>query len=321
MPFFSIIIPVYDRERLIGRAIDSALSQDFRDFEVVVVDDASRDDTRAVVRERAARDPRVRLVNHQVNRGVCPARNTGVDAALAPWVIFLDSDDELAPGALALMGERARAVEPEVALLRFACLWDDGSVSPYPPLENELWDYAGWIRFVDRTLAYSPETIMCVRRETFESIRWPDDRSNESCYHFDFAQRFLTRAYRDVARLYHSDAGNSGTFASDPGFLLRCAPDMVRAMRDLLRRHGAAMRLHAPATYLSTWRGAMKFSLLAGDRLGGLRAGLTVLARRPLSLRAWTILLCGLIHPVLLARVDAATMRMRLPSLPGAGGW
>jgi CDP-glycerol glycerophosphotransferase len=318
MPFFSIVIPVYDREGLIGRAIDSVLSQDFRDFEIVVADDASRDRTREVVRERAARDPRVRLVAHRVNRGVCPARNTGVDAALAPWVIFLDSDDELAPGALALMAGRARAAEPEVALLRFACLWDDGSVSPYPPLEDELWDYAGWIRFLDRTVAYSPETLMCVRRETFESIRWPDDRSFENVYHCDFAQRFLTRAYGDVARLYHADAGNSITFAPDPGSLLRLAPDMARAMRDLLRRHGPAMRVHGPAIYLSTWRSAMKFSLLAGDRLGGLRAGLAVLARRPFSLRAWTVLLCGLIHPVLLARVDAATMRMRLPSLPGA---
>lgn len=317
MPSFSVVIPAYDREHLIGRAIDSVLSQDFDDFEVVVVDDASRDRTAEVVRERTARDPRVRLVRHEVNRGVCPARNTGTDAAVAPWVVFLDSDDELAPGALTLMAERVRAAEPEVALLRFACRWDDGSISPYPPLTGELWDYVGFIRFLDRTVRSSPETIMCVRRETFETVRWPDDRSFEGGYHFDFAQRYLTRAYGEVARLYHADAANSSTFASSPGFWLRRAPDMARAMENILRRHGAALRVHGPRFHLSMLRGAMKYSLLAGDRRAGLRWAAQVLRREPLSLRAWSILVSGLIHPVLLARLDSATMRMRLPALPG----
>ena len=63
-------------------------------------------------------------------------------------------------------------------------------------------------------------------------------------------------------------------------------------------------------------RGAMKYSLLAGDRRGGLRWAAQLLRREPYSLRAWVIFVSGLIHPLLLARIEVATMRM--PSLPGS---
>jgi glycosyltransferase involved in cell wall biosynthesis len=311
MPFFSIVVPTVDREALLPRALDSVLTQDFGDFEVIVVDSASTDRTRDIVRGYAARDPRVRLVTEEVRRGVCPARNLGVDHATGPWIVFLDSDDELAPGALKTLAERARAAEPEVGLLRFSCRWDDGSISPYPPLANELWDYEGYIRFNDRTVGYSTETLMCVRRETFAVVRWPEDRSYEMLYHLEFAQRYKQRAYGEVTRLYHTDAPDQNTFVPNPQHWLRVAPDMARTMSGVIERHGAAIRRIGPAAYTADLRTAMKFSLLAGRRLAGLRYGVRLLARTPLSLRAWTILLCGLAHPKVLARADAANMQRR----------
>ncbi|RMD60851.1 MAG: glycosyltransferase family 2 protein [Alphaproteobacteria bacterium] len=98
-PTLSVVIPVYDRRHYLAAAIDSILAQTFADFEVVVVDDGSRDDSVAVVRRY--RDPRVRLVRHQHNRGVAAARNTGVAAARGRYVAFLDSDDVAYPDRLA----------------------------------------------------------------------------------------------------------------------------------------------------------------------------------------------------------------------------
>lgn len=311
MPFFSIVIPTVNRAVLIRRAIDSVLGQDFTDFEVVVVDSASTDGTREVISDYAARDPRVRLITEETRRGVCPARNLGVDSARAPWIVFLDSDDELAPGALTLIAGRAQAAEPEVGLLRFSCRWDDGSVSPYPPLAGERWDYAGYIHFLDRTVGYSPETLMCARRETFATLRWPEDRSYEMLYHLDFAQRFEQRAYGEVARLYHTDAPDQNTFVPNPQHWLRVAPDMARTMRGVIGRHGEVMRALGPTIYTIDLRNAMKFSLLAGERREGLRYGLRALARAPLSLRAWAILLAGLVHRRVLAHVDAVNMQLR----------
>ena len=90
-PLFSIIMPSYNRAHLIPRAIQSILNQSFRDFELVIVDDGSSDNTRDVV--RGFKDSRIRYV-HQENRGVSAARNLGASQAQGCYVTFLDSDDE-----------------------------------------------------------------------------------------------------------------------------------------------------------------------------------------------------------------------------------
>jgi len=94
----SVVVPTYNRAGIVGRAIDSALTQTYEDLEVIVVDDASTDDTGAVVGEYG---PRVRYYRHDENRGGSAARNTGIDHAEGEFVAFLDSDDEWHPGKVA----------------------------------------------------------------------------------------------------------------------------------------------------------------------------------------------------------------------------
>ncbi len=95
MPLFSVIIPVYNRPALLRRAIESVLAQTFRDYELIVVDDGSTDQTHSVARSY----PGVRCVRQQ-NRGVSAARNRGVAESSAPYLAFLDSDDAWLPGKL-----------------------------------------------------------------------------------------------------------------------------------------------------------------------------------------------------------------------------
>lgn len=95
-PTVSVIIPVYNRASTIRRAIESVLSQTHQSFEIIVVDDGSTDGTAEVV--GAIADQRVTLIRHDRRRGGSAARNTGIRAGSAPFVAFLDSDDEwLAP--------------------------------------------------------------------------------------------------------------------------------------------------------------------------------------------------------------------------------
>ncbi len=98
----SIIIPVYNRTATLPRAVASVLSQDFIDWELILVDDGSTDGgAEAVVSGGAGRDDtRVRLIRHPVNRGAPAARNTGIAAARGSLIAFLDSDDEWLPGKL-----------------------------------------------------------------------------------------------------------------------------------------------------------------------------------------------------------------------------
>ncbi|WP_135855417.1 glycosyltransferase [Halorussus salinus] len=98
MPTVSVVIPTYNRAELLTRAIDSVLAQTYDDFELLVVDDGSTDDTEEVV--TGYDDERVRYLAHDTNRGANPARNTGIEAAEGEYVAFLDSDDEWRPRKL-----------------------------------------------------------------------------------------------------------------------------------------------------------------------------------------------------------------------------
>ncbi len=126
MPAISIIMPVFNRAELVGRAVDSVLGQTFEDFELIVVDDGSSDGT--AERLRSIADPRLRLIELERNLGGNAARNRGIREAKAPLITFLDSDDEFLPDRLAST-VRYFADHPDVDLLADACVkrWPTGS--------------------------------------------------------------------------------------------------------------------------------------------------------------------------------------------------
>jgi glycosyltransferase involved in cell wall biosynthesis len=101
-PTFSVVVPAYNAAPTIGAAIESVLGQTRDDFELIVVDDGSTDDTAARI-EPYLRDQRVRLIS-QANRGQASARNTAITAASGVYVSLLDSDDLWLPEYLDLMG-------------------------------------------------------------------------------------------------------------------------------------------------------------------------------------------------------------------------
>lgn len=100
-PRNSVVMPLYNAESTCVRAIESALGQTDADLELVVVDDGSTDGSIPLVESLAERDPRVRLVRHDRNRGVSAALNTGVEAARGEIVAIVASDDRLHPSFLA----------------------------------------------------------------------------------------------------------------------------------------------------------------------------------------------------------------------------
>lgn len=94
-PRLSVVIPAYNREAVVGRAIDSVLAQTFQDFEILIVDDASTDSTPDII--QGYRDHRIRYFRHETNRYSAAARNTAMKEARGEFIAFLDSDDEWLP--------------------------------------------------------------------------------------------------------------------------------------------------------------------------------------------------------------------------------
>lgn len=113
MPKVSIIIPAYNRAEMILTAVKSALGQTYPDWEVIIVDDGSSDDTRQVI--AGVNDARIRYI-YQENKGLPGARNTGIRASSGEYVAFLDSDDAFLPEKLALQVPVLDA-DPELALV------------------------------------------------------------------------------------------------------------------------------------------------------------------------------------------------------------
>jgi len=114
-PRTSVVIPTYNRAGIVGRAIQSVLAQSFHDWELVVVDDGSVDDTESVV--ASFEDARIQFIRHARNRGQSAARNIGIARARGDWVSFLDSDDEWDPDKLSWEAERIRLMADSVGLL------------------------------------------------------------------------------------------------------------------------------------------------------------------------------------------------------------
>jgi glycosyltransferase involved in cell wall biosynthesis len=127
----SVITPVHNRATKLGRAIRSVQAQTMTNWELIVVDDASTDDTPAFVESIA--DPRIRLLRHHENRGPSVARQTGIDAARGEFIALLDSDDEWLPDKL------ARQLSTGAAVVACGCFEIvDGIESEFihPPVEN-----------------------------------------------------------------------------------------------------------------------------------------------------------------------------------------
>jgi glycosyltransferase involved in cell wall biosynthesis len=99
-PIVSIIMPSFNASQFIGASIDSLLAQTYRSWELIVVDDASYDDTVASVRQSYAHEPRVRIIAQAENQGAAVARNAGIEQARGRYLAFLDCDDQWLPEKL-----------------------------------------------------------------------------------------------------------------------------------------------------------------------------------------------------------------------------
>lgn len=185
-PLVSVIIPTYNRAEMVARATRSVVAQTFPDWELIVVDDGSTDNTEAVVNSFA--DRRVVYLRREKNGGVNAARNSGISAARGRYVSFLDSDDEYLPGKLGrqvdLLSKRDHEVDGVECAARVMEV--DHEWTMHPPLRGTDYD-----QLLDRMGRDIHVSLLLLRRELADAIRF--DESFPAWGDVDFLLRLLKR--------------------------------------------------------------------------------------------------------------------------------
>lgn len=131
-PLISIVLAIAGVEDYLGACLDSVLGQSFTGVEVIAVDDASRDASGEILDERAARDPRLRVIHLGQCAGPGPARMRGLASATGEYVWFVDPDDLLAPGSLAAIAARLVRDRPDMLLIDYLIRHPSGRTEPSP---------------------------------------------------------------------------------------------------------------------------------------------------------------------------------------------
>lgn len=140
-PLFSIIIPVYKvRQDYFETCVESIRNQNFRDLEIILVDDGSPDDCGAICDRFGEMDARVKVI-HQKNQGVSAARNAGIEAAQGEWIMFVDADDWVADGCYEKLATQVCNCDCDMLMFRLVRAYDNQTVSlTYPFEPNRVYD-------------------------------------------------------------------------------------------------------------------------------------------------------------------------------------
>jgi len=296
MPYFSIVVPVYNREKVVGRCLDSILRQRFDNYELILVDDGSTDDSVRVMEGYLS--PKVSLIRHPENLGIGPARNTGFLASKGDWIIPFDSDDEMTDDALEIIYRYTKETPSWIDCVKFMVQLDTGELSPDPPFVDEVLDYNAYVKRIDSYVLC--EGLNIYRKPDGDKAIWPKDRSIETLFHLDWIHTGFMRTIPEVVRIYHRDAGNQFHQVFDGIKIIGSAPDMAGMIDGIMERHGPALKAHAPKNFRKLLTEACKFHLLIGNRTKGARYFLYGI-RHGSRGRIWPYIVLGLTSRNLLA--------------------
>lgn len=167
----SVIIPTYNRASSLVPAVKSALAQNYRDIEVIVVDDASNDDTAIILAEKAAKSPNLRVIRHETNKGAAAARNTGIKASHGEWIALLDSDDlwvvDKLERQLSYLQEKGCDMGTTHAVFR--------RMGSEDLAERLLPEQESWTRDLVQGLGVNAGSTLLVRKNLFDEVGFFDE--------------------------------------------------------------------------------------------------------------------------------------------------
>lgn len=176
MPFFSVIIPLYNKENYVENALKSILNQTFTDYEVIIVNDCSTD--KSVAKIASYLSDNVRLIEHEKNKGLSATRNTGIQNAKADYVTYLDADDLWKPTFLETI-HRLIINFPEAKIFgtNYEEIYGDKILKPFNNSDTLADDFEGIIDFFKINIKqgiYNHGSV-CFHKAVFEKVGFYDE--------------------------------------------------------------------------------------------------------------------------------------------------
>lgn len=294
--FFTIITAMWNRQSTIERCIRSCIDQSFTDFEMIIVDDASTDNSAHVVQLLAKDDFRIKLIRLPFNVGMHFARQTGILNSEGKWIITLDSDDSLLPGGLESIYERCVSASEEIGVIGSSYKHDTGEISP-PKTPCGVINYNQYIKWLNSE--DSGDWLTCHRREVFTTCSWPRSFRGGLLFHLDVAKKWEIQISNDVCGRVYSDAGNQnskiGNLSLKISRLTKWSGVEIECIQKLLLMHGRALKTLGPKVYDGSLLAASLSSYSSGRRWLGTKYTIIYLLRHPFSVRLYISLIIGLI--------------------------
>lgn len=171
----SMIVPVYQVEKYIAQCIESVLNQTFQDFELILIDDGSKDTSGIICDSYAAKDDRI-IVIHTENKGAAVARNTGLERASGRYITFLDGDDYLAENMIARLHEVIEHSEYDMVVSDFLNLLPDEKDNFIVHLQERTVNGRDVLEHLKNEKTYGVWTVVwnkIYKRKVLENLRFP----------------------------------------------------------------------------------------------------------------------------------------------------
>lgn len=246
LPEVSVLLPTRNRATLLKRAVATVLGQTFRDFELIIIDDESTDETAETI--RGFSDPRVRYVRHVRRRGAAAGENTGLELARAKLIAFMDDDDEWLTGKLEAQVSRFRG-EPETTGVVYTGRWivKNGERKFGPP--TSILKKQGNIHVeILNKRAFIPLVCAMVRKECFDRVGGFDE-TLPTANDYDLWVR-ISKHFRMI---YLPEPMVIVNFT--PGSVSTTAQNVIESRKLLLQKHASDYRKQgAEVTAFFLWQ-------------------------------------------------------------------
>lgn len=206
MPFFTVVIPLYNKEKFIAATLNSVLSQTSTDYEVLIIDDASTDASGSIAAKFT--NPNIRIIEHVENLGLSAARNTGIKNATSNFIAFLDSDDLWKPFFLEKMFQMIQRF-PEASL--FGAAYEEVYDGISLEVERNINIKAGKMSVIeDFFIANAHQPIFCyssvvIKRDVFEVAGYFNEKitlGEDVDFNIRAGQHFKVAYYNEVCAGY-----------------------------------------------------------------------------------------------------------------------